>query len=272
MEKIINTKNVYQRLSEVRKKADYIKKVYSEDMKYHAVKNSQVLDLIKNAIDENGLFLSVELINDKCITTKDERKTKYGMQSMFLATYEMIYIWVNIDNPSEIIKTPWKCTAWNDDPAKAIGASLTYAEKYFLLKTFNIPTDNHDPDFNKIPEPTKADQEAEIKRLEDEKKALEKAKVWNEFYEKMKETLSNKTFKSVSEYVEFIEITYLKKSPQLKDNQGFKSIFEAFMPKAQVNENKAKQSVTKFDKCMDCKNETEFCICDIDKKTVLTKV
>lgn len=107
----------------------------------------------------------------------------------------------------------------------------------------------------------------------DEKKALEKAKVWNEFYEKMKETLSNKTFKSVSDYVEFIEITYLKKSPQLKENQGFKGIFEAFMSKAQVNENKAKQSVNtnKFDKCNECKNETEFCICDIDKK-VLAKV
>jgi len=112
------------------------------------------------------------------------------------------------------------------------------------------------------------DENAEI-----EKKALEKAKVWNEFYEKMKETLSNKTFKSVSEYVEFIEITYLKKSPQLKENQGFKGIFEAFMPKAVVPENLAKQSVNKFDKCNTCSNETEFCICDIDKKApVLAKV
>lgn len=106
----------------------------------------------------------------------------------------------------------------------------------------------------------------------DEKKALEKAKVWNEFYEKMKETLSNKTFKSVSEYVEFIEITYLRKSPQLKENQGFKGIFEAFMPKAKVLENKASQ-VNKFDKCNTCSNETDFCICDIDKKApVLAKV
>ncbi len=110
------------------------------------------------------------------------------------------------------------------------------------------------------------DKEAERLALEEEKKALEKAKVWNEFYEKMKETLSNKTFKSVSEYVEFIEITYLRKSPSLKDNQGFKGIFEAFMPKAKVQDNKAKQSVNKFDKCNECKNETEFCICDIDKK------
>lgn len=102
-------------------------------------------------------------------------------------------------------------------------------------------------------------------------KALEKAKVWNEFYEKMKETLSNKTFKSVSEYVEFIEITYLKKSPSLKENQAFKGIFEAFMPKPEITENKAKQSVNKFDKCNECKNETEFCICDIDKKAPVFK-
>lgn len=267
MEKIINTKNVYQRLSEVRKKADYIKKVYSEDMKYHAVKNSQVLDLIKNAIDENGLFLSVELINDKCITTKDERKTKYGMQSMFLATYEMIYIWVNIDNPSEIIKTPWKCTAWNDDPAKAIGASLTYAEKYFLLKTFNIPTDNHDPDFNKIPEPTKADQEAEIKRLEDQE--IEQKRI--AFLEKISKALADLTKDNVislSTYHEYIKNNLTDKKPHLLDDKDFIKIVDRFAPKPQVLENKASQ-VNKFDKCSVCANTEEFCLCDIDKKAVL---
>lgn len=30
--------------------------------------------------------------------------------------------------------------------AEGIGKALTYAEKYFLLKQFNIPTDNDDPD------------------------------------------------------------------------------------------------------------------------------
>ena len=33
-----------------------------------------------------------------------------------------------------------------DDGEKGVGKALTYAEKYFMLKFFNIPTDKDDPD------------------------------------------------------------------------------------------------------------------------------
>ena len=33
-----------------------------------------------------------------------------------------------------------------DSPGTSYGATLTYTEKYFLLKFFNVPTDEEDPD------------------------------------------------------------------------------------------------------------------------------
>lgn len=106
---------------------------------------------------------------------------------------------------------------------------------------------------------------------EKDKKELEKAKKWDSFFEKMIINIQTKQFKNVNEYVNFIEKTYLITSPQLGENERFKTIFECFTPKAVVPENLAKQSVNKFDKCSICANTEEFCVCDIDSK-VLAKV
>ena len=115
------------------------------------------------------------------------------------------------------------------------------------------------------------DKEAERLALEEEKKEQEKTKKWNDFFEKMIVDIQVKQFTSIQDYIIFIEKTYLLTSPKLRENERFKKIFEHYMPKAKVQDNQAKQSVNKFDKCNECKNETEFCICDIDKR-VLAKV
>lgn len=288
MEKVLN---IYEKLLEVKKSVEHIqKKKVGENLSYKAVSSSMVLGEINKELNKQGLLLKTQMLG-KDIQRLERTKEYNGKSSIvydFMATVDLEYTWINVANPTEKDVNFFSCSGLNTDPSKSFGSVLTYSEKYFMLKYFNVSTDESDVDTFKQShedEDEKRERKAKLeterlalerKKLDEaialeEKKALEKAKVWNEFYEKMKETLSNKTFKSVSEYVEFIEITYLKKSPQLKENQGFKSIFEAFMPKAKVLENKASQ-VNKFDKCNECKNETEFCICDIDKKTVLTKV
>lgn len=288
----MENKNIYEKLLEVKKSVEHIqKKKVGENLSYKAVSSSMVLGEINKELNKQGLLLKTQMLG-KDIQRLERTKEYNGKTSIvydFMATVDLEYTWINVTNTTEKDVNFFSCSGLNTDPSKAFGSVLTYAEKYFMLKYFNVSTDESDIDTFKQShedEDEKRERKAKLeaerldserKKLDetkalDEKKALEKAKVWNEFYEKMKETLSNKTFKSVSEYVEFIEITYLRKSPQLKDNQGFKAIFEAFMPKAKVQDNQAKQSINKFDKCNECKNETEFCICDIDKKApVLTK-
>ena len=57
----------------------------------------------------------------------------------------MSFTWVNAENPEEQIECAWMGQGL-DDGEKGVGKALTYAEKYFLLKFFNIATDKDDPD------------------------------------------------------------------------------------------------------------------------------
>lgn len=95
------------------------------------------------------------------------------------------------------------------------------------------------------------------------------------YLEKISKALSELTkdnLISSTAYYEYVKKNITDKKPNLLKDDEFNAIVSKHSPKPENRENLAKQSVNKFDKCMDCKNETEFCICDIDKKTVLTKV
>ena len=62
-----------------------------------------------------------------------------------MTVIKMRFTWINAENPEEQIVTLWEGQGV-DNGEKGIGKAATYAEKYFILKTFNIPTDKDDPD------------------------------------------------------------------------------------------------------------------------------
>ena len=51
-----------------------------------------------------------------------------------------------IDKPEEQFEVTFYAVGQQDDVSKAHGTALTYAERYFLMKFFNIPTDEDDAD------------------------------------------------------------------------------------------------------------------------------
>ena len=51
----------------------------------------------------------------------------------------MTMTWINSDNPEETIECPWYAQGVDTAGEKGVGKALTYGEKYFLLKFFNIP-------------------------------------------------------------------------------------------------------------------------------------
>lgn len=112
------------------------------------------------------------------------------------------------------------------------------------------------------------DKEAERLALEDEKKEQEKAKKWNDFFDKMEQKLKDNPFDSLREYTDFIYSEYTKKTPSLIENKRFKALEEQYRPKPEIRENKAKQTIDKVDKCNTCTNTAEFCVCDIDSKVL----
>ena len=89
------------------------------------------------------------------------------------------------------------------------------------------------------------------------------------YLEKISKALSELTkdnLISSTAYYEYVKKNITDKKPHLLKDDEFNAIVSNYSPKPENRENLAKQSVNKFDKCNECKNETEFCICDIDKK------
>lgn len=141
--------NVYQKLVEVRKVVTYLQKE-KEGSQYKYVASSQVLHAVRAKMDEVGLLLIPEIIGHKVSESIVEYKDSKGDINKRTITYfteiDMTMTWVNADVPEEQIKRNWYAQGVDIAGEKGVGKATTYGEKTFLLKQFNIPTDNDDPD------------------------------------------------------------------------------------------------------------------------------
>ena len=124
-------KNIYQKLLEVRKQVQYLKKEAS-GFKYQYVKESQVLSAIRPKMDELGLLLEVDMMKPEAI---GENMLNIGFN----------FVWINCDNPEEKIAKTMYLQCVQGDP-KLIGGLLSYVNRYYLTKTFQIATDDLDID------------------------------------------------------------------------------------------------------------------------------
>lgn len=131
--------NIYQKLIEVRKTCQYLKKD-NKGYQFQYVSSSQTLGTLRQAMDEQGLLL-VPAVNS--FEVRDHTTSKGGHENYTLL--DMTFTWVNADNPEERVECGWTGQGL-DTGEKGVGKALTYAEKYFLLKFFNIATDKDDPD------------------------------------------------------------------------------------------------------------------------------
>lgn len=137
--------NIYEKLIEVRKIVPYLQKNNSGyEFKY--VSSSQALGAVRAKMDELGLLLIPNVVE----ATHSEllrRKNAKGNDTVELLTELRIeYTWLNCENPEEKITIPWYAQGIDTAGEKGVGKALTYAEKYFILKFFNIATDKDDPD------------------------------------------------------------------------------------------------------------------------------
>ena len=140
--------NIYQKLVEVRKVVPYLKKE-SQGHQYNYTGSSQVLASVRLKLDELGLLLIPRVISTNVIPETVESTDKNGnpkKTTTYFTELTMTMTWVNVENPEETIEVPWYAQGIDTAGEKGVGKALTYAEKYFLLKQFNIATDKDDPD------------------------------------------------------------------------------------------------------------------------------
>ena len=141
--------NIYQKLIEVRKEVPYLQKE-NAGQQYKYVSSSQVLSNCKAKMDELGLLLIPSVTAHKVTESIIERYDKDQHIEKRTTTYftelDMTMTWVNAEKPEEQIICSWYGQGVDIAGEKGVGKAMTYAEKYFMLKFFNIPTDKDDPD------------------------------------------------------------------------------------------------------------------------------
>lgn len=141
--------NIYQKLIEVRKEVPYIQKA-DQGAQYSYTGSSRVLASLKKKMDELGLLLVPAItkptLHESPIEYKDNNGNVTKRTTTYFTELEMTMTWVNAEKPDEQITVPWYGQGVDIAGEKGVGKALTYAEKYFMLKFFNIATDKDDPD------------------------------------------------------------------------------------------------------------------------------
>lgn len=139
--------NIYQKLLEVRKSVSYLKKE-AESNQYKYTGSAQVLASVRDKINEMGLILVPRIIDKNLLaeTVEFVEKEKPKKTTTYFTELTLSMTWVNTDDPSETVVCPWYSQGVDIAGEKGVGKALTYGEKYFILKFFNIPTDKDDPD------------------------------------------------------------------------------------------------------------------------------
>jgi hypothetical protein len=144
MSEEIKPLNLYQKIVQVRMIAEGFSKD-GHSYGYSYVTGNQVLSKIKDKMNELNLLLFPSTSVGEHHT--HSYKTAKGKDVLdFVVTGEMSYTWINGDNPSERESVTWAYYGQQDDISKAYGSALTYSERYYLLKSLGLPTDEDDPD------------------------------------------------------------------------------------------------------------------------------
>lgn len=146
--------NIYQKLAKIRKQVEVIQKNKS-GYGYKYVSEDEILAKISAFMDKYSLSLIPSVVSNSGTVspynTKKTRSTKDGQiyeenVNEVLVSADMVFTWVNNDNPQERVDVPWILVGHQSDGSQSFGSGLSYAMRYFLLKFFNIATPDDDPD------------------------------------------------------------------------------------------------------------------------------
>jgi len=140
--------NLKQKLIEIRKAIGVLQKTEQGNQGARYVDPAVILLKIRESMDKFNVLLSCEVIESS--VTQIPAPTNNNPNNMgFFSNSKMLYTWHDVDS-DETVLCDWYATGKHmQDPSMAFGGSLTYSERYFMLKFFQVPTTKDDPEFLK---------------------------------------------------------------------------------------------------------------------------
>jgi len=137
--------NLKQKLVEIRKTIGVLQKTESGNQGAKYVDPGVILLKIREAMDKLSVLLTVEVTSYS--NKQVQAPTKNNPNNIdFLSETTMVYTWHDADS-EETISCPWHSVgSHSQDPSMSFGGGLTFSERYFMLKFFQIPTSKDDPE------------------------------------------------------------------------------------------------------------------------------
>lgn len=119
--------------------------------KYNYVSGAKLLSVIRPVMDQVGLMLTQEVVGIE--NTPIEYQTSKGVKTEMFTSVHLRFTWIDTEDGSSLSNDFFAngMNAWD----KGLGSALTYGERYYLMKTFHIATDEDDVDALVKPEAIK---------------------------------------------------------------------------------------------------------------------
>ena len=146
--------NLYQKLAKIRAVSDVVVKD-KRGYNYTYADITAILANVTAGMKRYGVSLIPSVVpgtftvdQNVTVNTKFDKTGKPYDQKVteMLTRAEMLFTWVNDDNPEEKISVPWVIVGLQGDPSQAFGSSLTYCTRYFLTEYFQIAQPDTDVD------------------------------------------------------------------------------------------------------------------------------
>jgi hypothetical protein len=146
--------NLYQKLAKIRGIADVVKKGM-KGYNYSYTDITEILAKVTAGMNKYGVSLIPSVVPGTAsvqqVVTENTKFKKTGEEYIsrtceMMMSADMVYTWVNDENPDEKIVVPWFITGSQADPSQAFGSALTYKLRYFLTNYFQIAQSSTDVD------------------------------------------------------------------------------------------------------------------------------
>lgn len=141
--------SLFEKLFNIRKSVEYLQKTESGNQGAKYVDPAVLVKKIRDLMDiEKVLLIPGFVYGEGCGVSVVDAPTKNNKDAKaFVIKHNFKYTWVDAEG-GEREEVSWFITGKHaTDPAMAEGSALTYNERYFLLKFFQIPTSKDDPEY-----------------------------------------------------------------------------------------------------------------------------
>lgn len=146
--------NLMQKLAKIRSMSDVVEK-NKKGFNYKYTDITSILANVTAGMRKYGVSLIPYIVPETaCVVPNTISKTKFtktgeqytDTKTEMLVTADMVFKWVNDEDPSDYIEVPWFLTGSQEDPSQGYGSALTYCTRYFMIEYFQIAQPETDVD------------------------------------------------------------------------------------------------------------------------------